>query len=74
MENNRYDLGRAKGHKVWIRWDKKQEKWRITVGCPQYVFFFNDIQEGLDYLKKYYLDPIKFVEYYKLNLGNRKLN
>ena len=48
MENNRYDLGRAEGHKVWIRWDKKQEKWRITVGCPQYVFFFNDIQEGLD--------------------------
>ena len=74
MQNNPYDLGDSKSHRVGIKWDIKQKKWRITVGCPQYVFFFNDIQKGLDYLKEYYKDPLMFVENYKLNLGNRNLN
>ena len=74
MENNPYDLGDPKGHRAGIKWDTKQEKWRITVGCPQYVFFFHDIQKGLNYLKEYYENPELFVENYKLNLGNRNLN
>lgn len=71
MENNPYNLGSPKGKVVKIKWGEKQKKWIITVGCPQYVFLHDDIQRALDLLKEYYADPMKFVEYYKLNLGNR---
>lgn len=74
MQNNTYNLGSPKDKIVKIKWDKKQKKWRITVGCPQYVFLHDDIQRALDLLKEYYADPMKFVENHKLNLGNRNLN
>lgn len=74
MENNPYNISNPKTIKVVIKWDTKQKKWRGTVGCPQYVFFFDDIQKGLNYLKEYYANPTKFVEDHKINLGNRKLN
>ncbi len=74
MENNPYNLGDPKNKKVEIEWEATKEKWKITVGCPQYVFFFDDIQRGLDLLKEYYADHLKFVEDHKLNLGNKNLS
>ena len=74
MENNPYNLGDPKNKKVEIEWETTKEKWKITVGCPQYVFFFDDIQRGLDLLKEYYADHLKFVEDHKLNLGNQNLS
>ena len=74
MENNPYNLGDPKNKKVEIEWETTKEKWKITVGCPQYVFFFDDIQRRLDLLKEYYADHLKFVEDHKLNLGNQNLS
>lgn len=74
MENNPYNLGDPKNFKVGIKWETTKEKWRFTVGCPQYVFFLDDVQKGLDYLKEYYANPTKFVEDHKINLGNKNLS
>lgn len=48
-------------------------KWMFMVGCPQYAFKFDSWELMLLQLASILIDPEKFYEDNKVELGNRKL-